>query len=162
MSTGYPPYGGGYGRGRGRGGGYGQGRGMGRGMGPGPFPQQVLEPIPPPPPGVLRVAASTDDGNGLNARISFRFARAPFLTIVDLKDGKAVDSRSIQNLLAAGARGVGVAVGQWLVSSGVRLVLAPHLGPNIMMVLSQAGVKVEMVPPGVTIEEALRRLRLVY
>lgn len=132
-------------------------------MGPGAvFPQQSLAPIPPPATGVLRVAASTDDGNGLNARISFRFARAPFLTIVDLKDGKAVNSRSIQNLLAGGARGVGVAVGQWLVSSGVRIVLAPHLGPNIMMVLSQAGIRVEVVPPGVTVEEAIRRLGLVY
>lgn len=147
----YPPYG--------RGCGYGRERGMGRGWG---FPQQTLEPIPPPASGVLRVAASTDDGNGLNARISFRFARSPFLTVVDLKDGQVIESRSIQNLLAGGAGGVGVIVGQWLVSSGVKLVLAPHLGPNIMAVLSQAGIRVEMAPPGVTVKEALRRLGLVH
>ena len=145
----YPPYGRGYGR----------GRGLGLGWGP---PAQAMTPIPPPPQDVLRAAASTDDGAGLNARISFRFARAPFLTVVDLKGGKPMNVQSIQNAMAMGPRGVGMAVGQWLVSSGVRVVLAPRLGPNIMMVLSQAGVRVETVPPGVTVEEALRRVGLLY
>ena len=40
--------------------------------------------------------------------------------------------------------------------------MAPRLGPNIAMVLSQAGVRVETVPPGVTVGEALRRMGLLY
>ena len=126
------------------------------------LPTQTMPPMPPPPPDVLRAAASTDDPAGLDARISFRFARAPFLTVVDLRDGKPVDVKSVQNVMASGAHGVGIAVGQWLISSGVRVVLAPRLGPNIAMVLSQAGVRVETVPPGVTVGEALRRIGLLY
>ena len=148
----YPPYGGGYGRRRG--GGFG---GFGWGL-----PTPSMQPIPPPPPDILRVATSTDDSGGLNARISFRFARAPFITVVDLKNGKPVNVQAVQNTMAMGARGVGIAVGQWLISSGVRVVLAPRVGPNIMMVLSQAGVRVETVPPGATVGEALRRIGLLY
>ncbi len=150
---GYSPYG----RGYGRGGGWGSGRGPGWMP-----PQQTMPPIPPPPADVLRVVASTDDPGGLNARISFRFARAPFLTIVDLKDGKVIKAESLENKMAMGLRGVGVGVGQWLISSGAKVVLAPRLGPNIMMVLSQAGIRVETVPPGVPVIEALKRLNLIY
>jgi len=120
-----------------------------------------MEPLPPPASGVLRVVAATDTGEGLNAPISYRFSRAPYFTVVDIKDGSPMSVRSIPNAMAGEARGVGVAVGQWLLSSGVSVVVAPRLGPNTSMLLSQAGVRVEVVSPGVAVGEALRRLGLL-
>ncbi|ABL78395.1 conserved hypothetical protein [Thermofilum pendens Hrk 5] len=120
-----------------------------------------MPPLPPPPPGTLRVAAGTDTADGLNAPVSARFARTPFLTIVDIVDGRATRVEPMPNAFASGAGGVGAAVGQWLLSSGVSVVVAPSLGPNISMILGQAGVRVEVVPPGVPLGEALKRLGLL-
>ncbi|RLE98928.1 MAG: dinitrogenase iron-molybdenum cofactor [Thermoprotei archaeon] len=121
----------------------------------------LMEPLPPPASGVLRVVAATDTGDGLNAPISYRFSRAPYFTIVDIRDRSPIKVESVPNAMAGGARGVGVAVGQWLLNSGVSIVIAPRLGPNISMLLSQAGIRVEVAPPGVTVGEALRRMGLL-
>jgi len=147
--------------GRGSGMGRGWGRGMGWGMptaASGQMPQ-----IPPPSPGILRVAASTEDGRGLEAVISYRFGRAPYMTIVDINESSrtVLNAQSFPNAFVSSPRGVGVAVGQWLVLIGVKRVLAPHLGPNISLILGQAGIRVDRVQPGVRVLDALRLLGLI-
>ena len=133
--------------------------GMGRGAG-GRWRVSEMPPLPPPPRGVLRVAASTENDRGLDAPISYRFARAPFITVVDLEEGRVIRVQAIRNTLAGGARGVGMAVGQWLLSSNVNVVIAPRFGPNVSLLLNQAGVRVEIVPPGTLLGEAIRGLGL--
>lgn len=145
-----------YGRGYGR-----RGRWGAAGGPPGWSGVGSMEPLPSPPSGVIRVAAATDTGAGLDATISYRFSRAPYFTVVDIKGGKPVGVRSVPNAMASGMGGVGMAVGQWLLSSGVGIVVAPRLGPNIATLLSQAGVRVEIAPPGMTVGEVLRRLGLI-
>ncbi len=139
--------------------GMGMGGGWGRGWGA-PPPGQMPS-LPPPKPGALRVVASTDDDRGLDATISFRFARAPYMTVVDIVRGEVVSVQSVPNALAGGMRGVGVAVGQWLISIGAKAVLAPHLGPNIQMVLSSAGIRAYPARPGTRVIDALRGAGLV-
>ncbi len=140
------------------------GRGFGRGWGRGGFfpqtPPGTLPPLPPPQ-NALRIATGTEDNRGLDAPIAFHFARAPFLTVVDVSDYKVVKVYVKENVMASGLHGVGMAVGQWLISSGVRVVLAPRLGPNIQMILQQAGVKIHYVTPGIRVLDALRSLGYV-
>lgn len=120
-----------------------------------------LPPLPPPAQGVIRIATTTEDNRGLDSIISLRFARAPYLTVVDVSEGKVVNVIVKENVFSTGFHGVGMAVGQWLISSGVKVVIAPRLGPNIQMILTQAGVKVYYVPSGVRVIDALKNLGYV-
>ena len=142
---------------------YGAGRGLGRRRFMGPSPQWIgqMPELPPPQSGSLRVVVSTDNDKGLEAPVSFRFARAPYLTVVDIDNGKVVNVQSISNSLASGMRGVGVGVGQWIISIGAKAVVAPHLGPNIQMVLKQANIITYIVPYGIKVIDALKRVGLV-
>ncbi|NPA04574.1 MAG: hypothetical protein GXO09_00560, partial [Crenarchaeota archaeon] len=118
-------------------------------------------PLPPPPPGVFRVAATTTDGRGVESPISPRFARGAYIVVVDLAGGGIADVRVMANPFAGFPHGAGVAFARWLVSSGVRAVLAPRLGPNAAMVLRETGVAVYSVAPGARVIDALRSLGLV-
>jgi len=135
---------------------YGWGR---RGFGGGFI--QMPEPIPPPPPSTVRVAIATLDGNGLNAIVSPRFARAPYIVIVDILGGNVVNHYVVPNPAASAPRGAGVAVARWLISSQVNVVLAVNLGLNIQEILSQANIRVEYTQPGIKVIDALRLAKLV-
>ena len=155
----------GQGRGKGRGrGGYG-GYGMGYGPGYGPAFQQPgtgqFINIPPPPPGALRVAASVDENAGINSRISARFARSMYIAIIDISNGKVSNVNIVPNPAANAMGGAGMMIAQWLVSSGVRIVIGSSYGPNAGGALAQAGITTHTVQPGIPIIEALRQLGLV-
>ncbi len=155
-------WGGGYGRRRrGWGGGPPWARG---GPPPGPAPGPVapaIQPIPPPPPGAIRVAVPTNDPNGLNALVAGVFARAPFITIIDISGSKPVNVNSIPNPYAYGGGGAGIGLAQWLLSSGVQVVLAPLLGPNVENILAQSGVRIIYVQPGTRVLDALKTNQLI-
>ena len=119
------------------------------------------EPLPPPPPNVFRVATTTVDSRGLESPVSPRFARGPYIVVVDIASGRVADVRVLANPFANFPHGAGVAFAQWLISSGVRAVLAPNLGPNVAMVLQQAGIAVYSAVPGARVIDALRSLGLV-
>ena len=151
-------YGYGYGWGRGRGG-MGWGRG---GMGPMPpaaGPQQA--PMQPPPPGVKRVAASVDDNNGLNSRISIRFGRAPFIAFIDIADNEVKSVQILPNQAAAAPMGAGISTAQFIISSGATEVIGTQFGPNVSMAFEQANLRVHTVEPGIPLSEALRKAGLL-
>jgi len=150
-----PPWAGGGGGGR-RGWGGGWGAGFGASLGP-----QALPSVPPPPPNALRIAIATSDGSGLESFVTPRFARAPFITIVDVVDGKVVAVHPVKNPFEAMPHGAGVSLAQWLVSIGCRAAVGTNFGPNLSMVLQQAGIAMYTVPPGVKVIDALRMLGLV-
>ena len=151
-------HGGGWGRGQGR----GYGRGMGRrGWGAGEGIFTPPQPIPMKYPNALRVAVPTNEGIGLNSTVSQAFARAPYITLVDILGGKVVNVQSVGNPGVSAGRGVGAIIAKWLIDSGVKVVLAPSLGPHASAVLGQAGVRVYNVMPGIRVIDALRQLRLV-
>ena len=117
-----------------------------------------LSPLPPPAPGHVRIAISTSSGEGLKSVIAPRFARAPFITVVDAAQNKVVDVKVFPNPFSQVPRGAGMGLGQWLLNSNVTIVVAPHLGPNISILLQQAGVRVELAPPGTPVSLALQNL----
>ena len=156
----------GKGRGRGRRGGYGGygGYGMGYGPGYGPGYQQPMGQftnINPPPPGTIRVAASVDENAGLNSRISAMFARAMYIAIVDVANGKVVNTNIVPNPAANAMGGAGMMIAQWLISNGVRIVIGPSFGPNASGALSQSGITSYTIQPGVPLIEALRQLGIL-
>ncbi len=155
-----PPWSGGRGRRGGRGGGWRGGWG-GRGWWGGPGTVPTPEPLPPPPPNVFRVATTTVDGRGLESPVSPRFARGPYIVVVDVANGSVVNVKVMANPFANFPHGAGVAFAQWLIFSGVRAVLAPNLGPNAAMVLQQAGVAIYSAVPGARVIDALRSLGIV-
>lgn len=117
-------------------------------------------PLPPPPPSTLRVTTAVINNRGFDSIISPRFARAPFLAIVDIMNGIATNIQIIENSAASAPR-AGLAVAQWLISSGVRAVLAVNLGHHIYSILQQAGVTIYTVQPGIRVIDALRSIGLV-
>ncbi|RLG89204.1 MAG: hypothetical protein DRO15_01080 [Thermoprotei archaeon] len=141
-------------------GGYGRGIRRGFGAGFGGF-VSMPNPLPPPPSGVFRIATAVLDNRGLDSIISPRFARAPFLAIIDIMGGAITNIQVIGNPAASAPRGAGVAVAQWLISSGVRAVLAVNLGHNVYTILRQASVAIYTVQPGIRIIDALRSVGLV-
>lgn len=157
-----PPWSGGRGggRGRGAGGGWGRGGGWGGGWGPPPPPPQLPQ-IPPPAPGAVRVAVATIDPSGLSSMVSPRFARAPFITLVDVANGSVIWLYPVKNPFETFPRGAGVSLAQWLIQIGCRVAVGTRFGPNIAAVLSQAGIEMKVVPPGTRVIDALRLLGLV-
>ncbi len=150
--------------------GWGRRRGWGRGRGGPPWmyggpPQPpgvaTQQPIPPPPPGGLRVAAATLDPNGLDAQVSQVFARAPYIILIDIVDGKTVNVYPIPNPYAYGAGGAGVGIANWLLSSGARVVIASILGPNAESILTSGGVRIIYAAPGSRLIDVLRMNGLV-
>ena len=114
------------------------------------------QPPPLPPPRGIRVAAATEDDRGLDAIISMRAGRAPFVTFVDINQGQVLAVQSLPNPMALARGGAGVGLAQWLAASRVSVFLAPRLGPNLSMVLQSLGIKFVPVPPGTRVRDALR------
>ncbi len=142
--------------------GYRGGRGQGAGWGGGPpFMNVNLPSLQPPPQGGIRIAVATMDDKGLSSVIAPRFARAPFMTIIDVVQGKVISVRPISNPFSQVPRGAGSGLGQWLLSIGTSVVIGPHVGPNLGMILQQAGVRIELVPPGTPVIYALRKLGIM-
>ena len=135
----------------------GYGRRMGRGMGGG-FAAANLPMIPKTAPNAYRAVATLDGNAGLSSPISYRFARAPFISVIDYLDGKILDLKIIPNSLASGGGGVGIALAQWILSIGANAVLGSRFGPNLMMVLRQGNINPLIVSPGIPLGEAVKAL----
>ena len=93
--------------------------------------------------------------------VSPRFARAPYITIVDVANGSVAWVNPVKNPFEAMPRGAGVSLGQWLAQIGCRVAVGTNFGPNIAAVLQQAGIKLVTVPPGTRVIDALRIAGLV-
>jgi len=103
----------------------------------------------------MKVAISLDANAGWESPVSFRFARAPFFAIVEIKNNKATNLQIIPNPNAMGRGGVGPAVANWLASMGVTMAIGPRAGPNAMMAMNSLGIQFRSVPPGVPLRQAL-------
>lgn len=154
----------GWGGGRGQGGwgrGGGWGGGGGRGWGSRFQGQPPLPNLTPPPPGCDRVAAGVENNNGLNSLLSHRFGRAPFILVVDVCNGRVNNVQIVPNTAAQLPRGAGVAVAQWLISNGVKIVITCNMGPHMETIINQAGIRVIQAEPGTPVIEILRRYGIV-
>ncbi|RLF19804.1 MAG: dinitrogenase iron-molybdenum cofactor, partial [Thermoprotei archaeon] len=87
----------------------------------------------------MRIVAATLEDRGVESTLSPRFARAPYITVVDVVQGSVSKATSIPNPFASLPHGAGVSIAQWIISIGARAVLGVAFGPNIGVVLQQAG-----------------------
>jgi predicted Fe-Mo cluster-binding NifX family protein len=103
---------------------------------------------------MVRIAFPTDKG-GLDDEIYPRFGRAPTFTIVDVDDDEVKDVKIVVNPGSQSGSGAGIKAVQKLIEEGVEIVVGPTPGPNAMMALQQAGIKVVTLL-GVKVRDALK------
>lgn len=90
----------------------------------------------------LKIAVSST-GKGLNARVDFRFGRAPFFVIVEIENKKIKTHKTILNPNALKGQGAGIATAQLIANEGVDVVITSGgLGPNAFRVLRQLKILV--------------------
>lgn len=134
--------------------GWRRGRAYGGGYGGGLFPINMPT-VPPLQPNTIRIAAVVDADNGLNSPISFRAGRAPYIAMVDVSSNKVISISIYPNMAMNVPRGAGIQLAQWLLNSRVSIFITSNIGPNIEIVLRQAGVKIHIVPPGSILNSVL-------
>ncbi len=93
----------------------------------------------------------TAASEGLNGPMDSRFARAPFMTVVDSETG---DAETIANAAASAGHGAGTQAAQTVSRLGAGVLLTAHCGPKAFEVLAAAGVKVFGIGGG-TVSEAV-------
>ena len=88
----------------------------------------------------MRVAFSTMDDLGVNARISQHFGRCPFFTVVEVdEEGEVVNIETHENpYYNAHVQG---AVPKFVSSLGVDAIIAGGMGPRAIMFFESAGIK---------------------
>ncbi len=106
----------------------------------------------------LRIAFATNRG-GLDDEIAERFGRAETFTIVEVdeKTGQLLSVRVVENPGARAGSGAGVKAVQKLVDERVDVAVGPQPGPNAMIALQTAGIKVK-VYTGLKVREALEKV----
>jgi len=103
------------------------------------------------------VAVPVAGGEGLQAAVNPQFGRARrFLLFRRGPDGPI---EILENPNADAAQGAGPATASLLARQGVRAVLAGRFGPRAQDALRAADIASVVVPPGVTVAEALEFLR---
>ncbi len=105
---------------------------------------------------LIRVAFPTNKG-GLDDEIYPRFGRAPTFTIVDVENGEIRNVKVVENPGARSGSGAGIKAVQKLVDENVSVVVGPNPGPNALMALQQAGIRVINIL-GVKVREALQQI----
>ena len=96
-------------------------------------------------------------GPDLQSKIDSRFGRCPYFLIIDSDRGELI--KSIPNTGVQASRGAGVTAGQIIVDEAVDAVVAGNIGPNAMMVLNQAGIKVYSGVFDLTIQQAIDKFK---
>jgi len=95
----------------------------------------------------------TSLGPDLDSPIDPRFGRAQYLLLLD-QEGNLEEA--LPNSGIEAMRGAGIAAAQQIVNKGIKILITGNIGPNAFGVLAQSGVKVALVPPGVSVKEAFK------
>ena len=93
----------------------------------------------------------TAASEGINAPMDARFARAPFMILVDSETG---DVQTFANEAVSAGHGAGTQASQTVSQLGAEVLLTAHCGPKAFEVLAAAGVKVFGIGGG-TVSEAV-------
>ncbi len=93
----------------------------------------------------------TASSEGLDAPMDSRFARAPFIVIVDSETGEA---ETTANEAVSAGHGAGTQAAQTVSRLGAEILLTAHCGPKAFEVLAAAKVKVFGIGRG-TVAEAV-------
>lgn len=102
--------------------------------------------------------AVTSEGKKLDSEIDPRFGRAKYIFLVDTESGEHEIIDNKQNLNAA--QGAGIQTGQNVIELNAEAVITGNVGPKAFRVLETAGVKVFLAASGITVAEAVERLKV--
>jgi predicted Fe-Mo cluster-binding NifX family protein len=87
-----------------------------------------------------RIVIPAEDGNGLNARLSWHFGRAPYFIIVKLEDGKILNVQAVPNE-SEHFGGSGTAADN-ILRLKPNAVITYGMGPRALSIFQEAGVAV--------------------
>ncbi|NLF68067.1 MAG: DUF89 family protein [Candidatus Anammoximicrobium sp.] len=97
--------------------------------------------------------AVTADAPSLEAAVDLRFARCPYLVLVDSGNGTF---EALENTAVGAGSGAGIQTAQTLASNGVQVLLTGNCGPHAFQTLSAAGIRVVPGCSG-TVREVVER-----
>ncbi len=91
-------------------------------------------------------------GNTLDSLVDERYARAPYLLVID---SDTMEVKALENKNVNKTQGAGTGTSQDLVKAGVDVVISINVGPNAWEVLKGFDVKVYKAEKGMTVREAV-------
>jgi predicted Fe-Mo cluster-binding NifX family protein len=103
----------------------------------------------------MKVAVSST-GTALDAAVHSLFGRCDFLLIIDT-DTETM--KPIKNDFTGAVTGAGTGCAQAIIKEGVQSVISGQFGPNAYEVLKAAGLEMYSTPQGLSVREALDRLK---
>ncbi len=90
---------------------------------------------------------------GLESEIDPRFGRCKFFTLIELKNGKILNTKSVKNIGAEQGSGAGIAAAEQVSKLDADVVLTYDVGPKSETILDQLGIKI--IKTSGTIQTAL-------
>ena len=91
-------------------------------------------------------------GNNLEAKVDSRYARAPYIIIVDSDN---LEYEAVENRNMNSQQGAGTGMSQDLIKNGADIVISQNVGPKAWDVLKEFEVKVYKAEEGMTVKEAV-------
>ena len=96
------------------------------------------------------------DGNTLDAKVDERYARAPYLLIVD---SETLEFEAMENKNVNKTQGAGTGTSRDLIKAGADVIISLNVGPNAWDVLKEFEVKVYKAQKGMTVREAVEAFK---
>ncbi len=103
----------------------------------------------------MKVGVSAS-GRDLNARVDDRFGRCPWFLVVDTD---SLEFEAIENRHAQEGMGAGMGAANDLIDVHVNAVISGQVGPKAYEVLKALNVDIFLVSGGITVKEALEKLK---
>lgn len=88
----------------------------------------------------MKIIVATNKG-GLEDGVSPVLGRCQTFTIVEVEGNEIKNVEITPNQFASAVHGAGIQAGQWIVSQKAKAVIAGNFGPNVTVILQQAGVE---------------------
>jgi len=107
---------------------------------------------------ILRVAVPTFNSKGLKGKVADVFSRAPFFTIIDVKNHESKCINVIDNAAASLSHGAGPISVKILSDNGVELLLAPEIGVGTSTLLEEMKIIYRKVEKNAKVSVLLKSL----
>jgi predicted Fe-Mo cluster-binding NifX family protein len=101
----------------------------------------------------IRIAVTSDDAGGLDARVGAHFGRCAHYTFVDVEDGRVVEVRAIDNPFAGGHQPGQVPA--FIASQEAHVLLTGGIGRRAIDFFEQLGIAVGAGNTGSTVRQAV-------
>ncbi|MCK5599107.1 NifB/NifX family molybdenum-iron cluster-binding protein [bacterium] len=103
----------------------------------------------------MKIAITSENGNGLNAPIAGHFGHAPVFTMVEIEDNKIIDVVSVENPFLQGhAPGQ---VPKFINEQGANGIITGGMGSRAITFFEEFGIKVYSFSSG-TVDDAVKML----